>query len=300
MLGERYRALEVLPAVTVDASAGMLMFPDASARPLRRHRPKRRAAARGHVEPRAAGGVRRQPATLPFSVAAGARGRPSVSPSPRRGPPPGARCARSRRSTGSASTAGLRRIEHPHIPIQTWLPPATVQLMRGGRWPTPSARIGYFPGPGDEVAGRSRVRWLRRDAALGEAICATERSRASTPSCSASAPSTSTAAGGPPRQADDYVAAGGTAGRAVQHQQPHLQGAAGASGPSPSTSARTASPTRPRRSRPRPDTGARRAQPHRRRRLRGLGAGARASTSPRSGTTATPRRSRCTTPARRR
>src|SRR5262249_13278305 len=34
VLGERYRRLEVLPAVTVDTSGGMLLFPDASARPL--------------------------------------------------------------------------------------------------------------------------------------------------------------------------------------------------------------------------------------------------------------------------
>ena len=51
--------------------------------------------------------------------------------------------------------AASSRIDHAHIPIQTWLADADVRLVplalaTGGR------RIGYFPGPGDEVPASLR------------------------------------------------------------------------------------------------------------------------------------------------
>ena len=56
---------------------------------------------------------------------------------------------------GQRYDRGLRRIDHPHIPIQTWLPPAEVKLtrvdVRHARH-----RIGYVPGPGDEVPAALR------------------------------------------------------------------------------------------------------------------------------------------------
>jgi len=51
---------------------------------------------------------------------------------------------------GQRFDRGLRRIDASHIPIQTWLPPATVQLTRADVAHA-KRRIGYVPGPGDEV-----------------------------------------------------------------------------------------------------------------------------------------------------
>jgi hypothetical protein len=45
---------------------------------------------------------------------------------------------------------GVRRVDHAHIPIQTWLPPAEVKLTRVDVLHT-RHRIGYVPGPGDDV-----------------------------------------------------------------------------------------------------------------------------------------------------
>jgi hypothetical protein len=50
---------------------------------------------------------------------------------------------------------GVVRIEHPHIPIQTWLAAAEVRLVPLAL-ETAGTRIGYFPGPGDEVPASLR------------------------------------------------------------------------------------------------------------------------------------------------
>ena len=50
---------------------------------------------------------------------------------------------------------GVVRIEHAHIPIQTWLAAAEVRLVPLAL-ETAGTRIGYFPGPGDEVPASLR------------------------------------------------------------------------------------------------------------------------------------------------
>ena len=107
--------------------------------------------------------------------------------------PPRRSCASSPRSAARSSRAGVVRIEHPHIPIQTYLVAADVRLV-----PVDLAiagkRIGYIPGPGDEVPASLRqvgyeVTIARR---RGAAPPARRRWRASTRSSSACAPSTPT------------------------------------------------------------------------------------------------------------
>jgi len=148
VLGERYRRLEVLPAVTVDPSSGMLLFPDASSRPLEVTVRSVRGAS-GSLALEVPPGFSAEPATAPFTVPAGGDTTVRFKVAPPRG---------SGRGTlrvvatveGQRLDRGLRRIDASHIPIQTWLPPATVQLTRADVAHA-RRRIGYVPGPGDEV-----------------------------------------------------------------------------------------------------------------------------------------------------
>ena len=65
----------------------------------------------------------------PFSVAAGGETRCPFTVTPPGAGRPG-HAARGRDGEGQRFDRGLRRIDASHIPIQTWLPPSTVQLTR--------------------------------------------------------------------------------------------------------------------------------------------------------------------------
>ena len=148
VLGERYRRLEVLPAVTVDASGGMLLFPDASARPLDvtvRSVP----GASGTLALELPPGFSSQPASAQFSVSAGGESTVRFTLTPPRTAARGTLRAVAT-VNGQRFDRGLRRIDAAHIPIQSWLPPATVQLTRV-EVAHAKHRIGYLSGPGDEV-----------------------------------------------------------------------------------------------------------------------------------------------------
>jgi LmbE family N-acetylglucosaminyl deacetylase len=148
VLGERYRRLEVLPAVTVDPSAGMLLFPDASARPLDVTVSSVRGAS-GTLSLELPPGFSGQPASAPFSVAAGGATAVRFTVTPPREAARGTLRAVAL-VNGQRFDRGLHRIDLSHIPIQTWLPPATVQVTRADVAHA-KRRIGYVSGPGDEV-----------------------------------------------------------------------------------------------------------------------------------------------------
>ena len=148
VLGERYRRVEVLPAVTVDPHGSLLFFPDAGARELAvtvRSVP----GAAGTVSLELPKGFSASPAEAPFRLEAGGEATVSFRVVPPQGAAQGTLRAVATVS-GRRYDRGLRRVDYPHIPVQTWLPLAEVQLTRAdvlrlGR------RIGYVPGPGDEV-----------------------------------------------------------------------------------------------------------------------------------------------------
>jgi LmbE family N-acetylglucosaminyl deacetylase len=148
--GERIRDLAIVPAVTVNFAAPVLVVPDANPRVVR-------AVARANETEVAA--------TLRLTVPAGWRVEPESVPLEfkARGeertvrftlaPPAG-------ESTGELTALlvtdheeparSLVEISHPHIPVQTLLPPAQVKLVRVDVGP-PIKRVGYVMGPGDEV-----------------------------------------------------------------------------------------------------------------------------------------------------
>jgi len=148
VLGERYRRLEVLPAVTVDTSSGLLLFPDASPRPLDVS-VRSVLGATGTLSLELPTGFTADPATASFTVAAGGQSTVRFKVSPPRGATRGTLRAVAT-VNGQRFDQGLRRIDASHIPIQTWLPPATVQLTRADVAHA-KRRIGYVSGPGDEV-----------------------------------------------------------------------------------------------------------------------------------------------------
>ena len=148
VIGERYRRLEVLPAVTVDTSGGLLLFPDASPRPLEVTLRSVRGAS-GTLTLELPPGFTAQPANAPFSLTAGGETAVRFAVTPPRTAARGTLRAVAV-VNGQRFDRGLHRIDVSHIPIQTWLPPATVQLTRADVVHA-KRRIGYLPGPGDEV-----------------------------------------------------------------------------------------------------------------------------------------------------
>jgi hypothetical protein len=157
--GERRRPLEILPPVTLDPSVPLLGFPDAHGKELRVQVSATAGPAAGEVRPvvTPADAFTVEPTAQKFKLARqGDTGSLTFTIKP-----PAAAADRTATlalaaSVGAATvTTGVRRIEHPHIPIQTVLPPAQVKLVRlamkrGG------ARIGYIPGAGDEVPAALR------------------------------------------------------------------------------------------------------------------------------------------------
>ncbi|HEV3032981.1 MAG TPA: PIG-L family deacetylase, partial [Polyangia bacterium] len=177
VMGERHRPVTITPLVSVRPDASVLMFPDAGPRALVVRVVAGAPGVEGVVRPAPPAGWVVEPPTASFSL-----------------PRPGAEATltfRVRAAAKGASAPGVLRvaaevggtsyargvvtIDHAHIPIQTWLADADVRLVpvhlaKGG------ARIGYVPGPGDEVpASLRRVGYevtLLDDSALGAASLA--------------------------------------------------------------------------------------------------------------------------------
>jgi LmbE family N-acetylglucosaminyl deacetylase len=156
VMGERHRAVETTPAVSVRPDASVLMFPDAAPRPLAVRLVAGAPGVAGVVRPAAPAGWAVEPATAPFSLAK--KGAEATVTFHLRPVAKGAAAGTVRvvAEVGGAKYArGVVHIDHAHIPIQTWLADADVRLVplaleKGG------ARIGYVPGPGDEVPASLR------------------------------------------------------------------------------------------------------------------------------------------------
>jgi LmbE family N-acetylglucosaminyl deacetylase len=156
VLGERTRPVEVTPLVSVRPDTGVLMFPDAAPRALGVRLTAGAPAVTGAARLELPAGWSAEPASVPFSLATkGAETVVSFRVHPA-GPHPAGGALRVVAEVGGARYArGVVHIEHPHIPVQTWLAAADVRLVpvalaTGGK------RIGYVPGPGDEVPAALR------------------------------------------------------------------------------------------------------------------------------------------------
>jgi len=162
VMGERYRPVEVTPAVSVRPATNVLLFPGSGAKALGVRLTAGAASPQGVVRVEVPSGWSVEPASQPFTL--GAPGsearvafqvRPAAAASRAPGAKPGV--LRVIAETGGRRLAhGVVRIEHPHIPIQTFLVDADVQLVPVDLATGGVARIGYVPGPGDEVPAALR------------------------------------------------------------------------------------------------------------------------------------------------
>jgi LmbE family N-acetylglucosaminyl deacetylase len=154
--GEQYRTFEVVPAVSVQTNSPVLMFPDASAKGVTVRLVAGAPNVSGQLRAELPPGWSAEPANASFRLAkAGAeasfvfRVRPA-------GPAASAATLRFVAQVGDARfSRGIVYIAHGHIPIQTYLVEADVrlvpvQLATGGK------KLGYVPGPGDEVPASLR------------------------------------------------------------------------------------------------------------------------------------------------
>jgi LmbE family N-acetylglucosaminyl deacetylase len=166
--GERYRPLEITPLVSVLPDTKVLMFP------LRGHRPEPltvrlvagAALVKGTLRPDIPAGWAVEPPSAPFELAAKGDERElvfQVRRAPERAPvrgeealPPTASSLRLVAEVGDARfSRGVVHIEHSHIPVQTWLAEAEVRLVPVAL-EVAGTRIGYIPGPGDDVPASLR------------------------------------------------------------------------------------------------------------------------------------------------
>ncbi|MGO9829545.1 MAG: PIG-L family deacetylase [Myxococcaceae bacterium] len=148
VLGERYRRLEVLPAVTVDPAGSLLVFPDGGSKEFKVTL-RSVVGASGTLALEVPSGFAVSPPSVPFTLRAGGEATLAFRVQPPKEPATG--LLRAVATVGGKHfERGLRRIDYAHIPIQTWLPPAEVRLtrvdVRHAR-----RRVGYISGPGDEV-----------------------------------------------------------------------------------------------------------------------------------------------------
>jgi LmbE family N-acetylglucosaminyl deacetylase len=169
--GERYRPLEITPRVSVHPDTQVLMFPEKQQQPraLAVRLTAGTPAVKGTLHFAAPAGWQIEPPSQPFAIETKGQevelafhvrhtAKPGEGPA---GPAllqiyaelQGSSAANEENQTRFAR--GVVRIEHAHIPIQTWLAAAEVRLVPLAL-ETAGTHIGYFPGPGDEVPASLR------------------------------------------------------------------------------------------------------------------------------------------------
>jgi len=176
--GQRRREVEILPEVTAQPAAPLLVFGDGKPRELRVTVRATSGAARGELRPTAPAGWTVTPAALPFSLDK----KDAAQELTFRVAPPAGALDEGAAQTGALSFGGVAsvvRVEHAHIPIRTWARPAEVRLVRLALKRGPVATVGYVPGAGDDVAEALRLAGyevtLLDDAALDKGADALRR-----------------------------------------------------------------------------------------------------------------------------
>jgi len=151
VLGERYQPLAVVPPAVITFTEGVQIFADGASRDVRLKVSAGAASASGHVRLQVPAGWKVEPPDQPFTLA---RAGDETELTFRLSPPAATASAelRAEVDTGAGFVAArsLRRLDHPHIPLQTLLPEAKVRLERFDLKHN-GHRIGYVMGAGDEI-----------------------------------------------------------------------------------------------------------------------------------------------------
>ena len=174
VLGERYHPVAVVPRVMVNLAEPVEVFGDGAAREVAMVVVAGQAKAEGSLRLQAPEGWRVEPAELPFALA---RQGDEVRLTARLTPPAGTGTGELRASVVMAGEVrpalGVVRVDYPHVPLQTFFPPATVRLVRldlkrAGR------RIGYVMGAGDEMPRSLRPLGYQVDLLSDEALAGSD------------------------------------------------------------------------------------------------------------------------------
>ena len=158
--GERHRPLEIAPMVSVHPSSSVLMFPRGEARTLTVRLAAGMPTVSGKLRLEMPSGWTATPTSAPFTLAS--KGQESEFTFNIQAPP-----ANGRQDTVTGTlravadvdnlhfSSGVEHIEHAHIPVQTVLTNAEVRLVS---FPIhqQGTKIGYIPGPGDDVPAALR------------------------------------------------------------------------------------------------------------------------------------------------
>jgi LmbE family N-acetylglucosaminyl deacetylase len=148
--GERYRPFELLPAVALDLSEGVLIFPDPAPRAVTVRVRAGRAEVAGTVRLETPAGWRIAPPSREFRLA-----RKDEEQALRfEIHPPGAPVTGTLRAVatvgGRRYDRGVAHIEHDHLPIQVHLPAAAARVVRLDLR-RKGQTIGYLQGAGDRI-----------------------------------------------------------------------------------------------------------------------------------------------------
>ena len=158
--GERYRPIEITPMVSVRPGAAVLMFPRGEARTLTVQLAAAAPAIAGTLRLETPPGWSATPLSLPFALAD--KGQQAEFTFRIQAPAPSGQQSATMGTLRVVADVGnlhffqsAAHIEHAHIPIQTVLGPAEVRLVS---FPIKQqgSKIGYIPGPGDEVPAALR------------------------------------------------------------------------------------------------------------------------------------------------
>ena len=147
--GERYRSFEIVPPVTMRFDRGAYLFADAAPRPIRVTVLSADAKVEGALTPKLPPGWTSAPASAPVRLAAGeADTTVRFMVTPGTGPAAGAIGADFAMG-GVHHDRRIVRLDYPHIPIQTLLPPAEARIVRADLQ-IAGRTLGYLMGSGDQ------------------------------------------------------------------------------------------------------------------------------------------------------
>ena len=147
--GERYRSFEIVPPVTMRFDQGAFLFADATPRAVRVTVQSADVTVDGALTLKLPAGWTSAPASIPVRLAAGEADttvRFMVTPG---AGPAAAAIGADFEMGGTHYDRRILRLDYPHIPIQTLLPPAEARLVRTDLR-TAGRAIGYLMGSGDQ------------------------------------------------------------------------------------------------------------------------------------------------------
>ena len=148
--GERTRPLAIVPAVAVNPSESVAVFPDSAPRAIHIALEANIAKAAATVRIVAPAGWKVAPRDVPIQLDDAGEEREAVF----QVTPPAAESVAELRAVANVNGRdipdGMEAISYPHIPVETWFPPAHIKLMRANIQVS-VRKVGYIMGAGDEM-----------------------------------------------------------------------------------------------------------------------------------------------------